>query len=85
MEGLTHHERPEKSRRLSVEEIEETNPDANSRTKCPVILGAKSGIGRDLTTRRKMGARNGLDLKSLTEKEGGNASLGLDERTDKFL
>ena len=71
MEGLTHHRQSEKSRRLSVEETEETCTGTNSRTKCPVILGAKSGIGVELTRGRKLGETNGLDLNTSTENEGG--------------
>ena len=60
-----------KSQRLLVEDDDETCADADSRTNGPVLLGAKSGIGREATNGRKMNTGNGLELNSLTEKEGG--------------
>ena len=59
--------------------------DAISRTNSPVLWGAKSGIGWETTNGRKMITGNGLDLKSLTGKEGGT-SLGLDDgKTEKRI
>ena len=56
-----------------MEDSDESSTDANSRTECPIQLGAKSGIQREATGRHKLGAGNGLDLTILTEKEGGNS------------
>ena len=53
----------EKSRRLLVEENTETCTETNSRTLCPVILGAKSRIWEGLTRGRRLGENeNGLEL-----------------------
>ena len=56
-----------------MEDDDETREDTNSRTNGPVLLGAKSGIGREATDRQKLDAGKGLELTSLTEKEGGNS------------
>ena len=75
----------EKSQRLLVEDDGESRVNANSRTYGPILRGAKSGIGRETASGREMISGNGLDLKSLTGKEGGT-SLGLDDgKTEKRI
>ena len=85
LEELMHGTRSKKSKKLSVEETDDVCMNTNSRTKCPVLWGTKSGIGKEPTGRLEMMKGNGLNLKSLTEKEGGNASLGLDKMTNEFI
>ena len=60
-----------KSRRIMVEKTTKTCVGTNSRTKCPFILGAKSGIRVDPTRGHEVGATNGLELNTSTEKDGG--------------
>ena len=74
VEDLDQQTKPGKTRRLMVEEDDETCGIAISRTNSPVLWGAKSGFGRETTSGQN---GMGLDLKTLTIKEGGT-SLGLD-------
>ena len=57
-----------KSSRLMVEDNSEPDVTINSRTLSPVLLGAKSRIGRE-TDGLKNISGNGMDLFALTSKE----------------
>ena len=61
-----------------MEEDEETCGIAISRTKIPVLWGAKSGFGREATSGRENITGMGLELKTLTT-NAKERSLGLDE------
>ena len=85
VEDLERQTKPGKTRRLLVEEGEETCEIAISRTNSPVLWGAKSGFGREAMSGRKNITGMGLELKTLTIKEGGT-SLGLDEmKTPNYI
>ena len=84
MDGASQRTQSEKSRRLMVEETSNSDPETNSGTECPFILGAKSGIGEGTTTRHKLG-ENGLELNSLTKKEGGMLPWDWTEETDEIV
>ena len=59
---------------------------ANSGTKSPFILGAKSGIRVDPTRGHEVGATNWLDLNTSTEKEGGGSLvIGQKDGTKTYL
>ena len=79
MEDLERLMQPGKSRRRLVEDDDTICVDTNSRTNSPILWGAKSGIGRETTSGRENITGEGLELKTLTIKEGGT-SLGLDRR-----
>ena len=64
---------PNKSLRLSVEDDEENRGSTNSGTYGPFIRGARSRTEGMMMSGRGMISGKGLDLKSLTTKEGGNA------------
>ena len=85
VEEVMHSKRSKMSMKLSVEETTDVCMNTNSRTKCPVLWGTKSGNGKDPTGRREMDEGEGLDLNSLAEKEGGNSSQGLDEMTNQNI
>ena len=71
------------SRCLVVEDDENTCETEDSRTLCPISMGAKSKNGRDPTEWTTKVSGNGLELNALTKGERGT-SLGLDERKTKI-
>ena len=70
------------SRCLLVEDDGNTCGIEDSRTLCPIFMGAKSRNGRDTTGKTTKVSGNGLELIALTKGERGT-SLGLDERKTK--
>ena len=63
---------------LLMEDDRTTCRNEDSRTLCPIFMGAKSRNGRETDGQKKISG-NGLDLFALTSKEGAT-SLGLDEK-----
>ena len=70
----TQAKRSRKTEILSVEDNLDVEKHTNS-----MVLGAKSGGGEDPTDRLQLQEGTGLDLITLTEKDGRNGGLGLDE------
>ena len=84
MEDSMRGTRSEKTLKIMVEGAKEACMESNFRTKSPILLGGKirDWEGADGTTEN--GSKGGVGLKTLTEKEGGNAELGLDQMTTRI-
>ena len=79
----TEHSLKTKSRRIDDDTLT-TITTKDSRTSCPLLLGANSNTGREPMDRQTMGAINGLDLLEQRENEGGMAACDWTEQTTEL-
>ena len=85
LEDLTADRRSKKSLKLMVDDYDDACVDTNSRTTSPVHLGDKiRGMG-GADQKTKLVQRGWAGFKTVTEKEGGDALLGLDGKTRDFI
>ena len=85
MEDLMRGTRSEKTLKLMVEGANEVCMESNSRAKSPILLGGKIRDWEGADGRTVNGTKEGAGFKTLTEKEGGIAGLGLDQMTTRNI